>query len=65
MAIDASTRLVSALLRNQNKFSPIISFALTSTNARLLDISVHNKELQKHTDHEAYVKTLDHTNFIW
>jgi hypothetical protein len=65
MIADASTRLISALTRNQNKFSPILGFALTLTNARLLDLSVHNKELQKHTDHEAYVKTLDHENFIW
>ncbi len=59
------TRLVSALLRNKNKFAPILGFALTSTNARQLDISVHNKELQKYINHEAYVKTFDHENFIW
>jgi hypothetical protein len=65
MIADISTRLVSALIRNKNKFSPILGFALTPANARLLDISVYNKELQKYTDHEAYVNTLDHTNFIW
>jgi hypothetical protein len=65
MAIDVSTRLVSALLRNQNKFTPILGFALTSVNARQLDLSVHNKELQKHINHEDYTKTLDHQNFIW
>jgi hypothetical protein len=65
MAADASTRLVSALLRHQNKFAPILGVALTSKNARLLDISVQNKELQKYPNHEAYVRTLDHTNLIW
>jgi hypothetical protein len=65
MATDVGTRLVSALLRNQNKFAPILGFALTSTNARQLDLSVHNKELQKHSNHEDYTKTLDRENFVW
>ncbi len=65
MAIDAPTRLVSALLRNQNKFAPILGFSLTSSNARQLDLSVYNKEAQKHSTYEAYVNTLDHENFIW
>ncbi len=65
MAADASTRLVSALLRNQNTFAPILGFPLTSTNARQLDLSVHNKELQKHSNHENYTKTLDQINFTW
>ncbi len=65
MAADASTRLVSALLRNQNTFAPILGFPLTSTNARQLDLSVHNKELQKHPNHEDYTKTLDQINFTW
>lgn len=65
MASDASARLVSVLLRHQNKFVPILGFALTSANARVLDLSVHNKELQKYSNHEEYTKTLDHQNFIW
>ncbi|UJR30984.1 hypothetical protein I4U23_018495 [Adineta vaga] len=65
MELDTATRLINALARNQNRFSPILGFPLTTKNARLLDISVHNKELQKYTDHEAYVSTLDHVNFIW
>lgn len=65
MIADTATRLVSALLRNQNKFSPILGFPLTSTNARQLDLSVQNKELQKYSTHEEYNKTLDHENFIW
>jgi hypothetical protein len=65
MAIDVGARLVSALLRTQTKFAPILGFALTSTNARQLDLSVNNKELQKHPNHEAYTNTLDHQNFIW
>jgi hypothetical protein len=65
MTTDAPTRLVSALLRYQNKFAPILGFALTSANARQLDLSVHNKELQKHANHESYTSGLDHRNFIW
>jgi hypothetical protein len=65
MAADSSTRLVAALARNQNKFSPILGFPLTPTNARQLDLSVNNKEAQKHTDYGAYVNTLDHVNFTW
>ncbi len=65
MTADGPTRLVSALLRHQNKFAPILGFALTSKNARQLDLSVHNKEIQKYTNYEAYVSALDHINFIW
>lgn len=65
MASDTGARLVSTLLRNQNKFAPILGFALTPGNARVLDLSVHNKELQKCSNHEDYTKTLDHRNFIW
>lgn len=65
MASDAGTRLVSTLLRAQNKFAPILGFALTTANARVLDLSVHNKELQNYSNHEEYAKTLDHQNFVW
>ncbi|CAF2839736.1 unnamed protein product [Rotaria sp. Silwood2] len=64
MIEDLPTRLVSALLNNQNKFSPILGFPLTLTNARQLNLSVHNKELQKFTNAEDYANTLD-KNFIW
>ncbi|CAM4946820.1 unnamed protein product [Rotaria socialis] len=47
MIANAPTRVVSVLLNNRNKFLPILGFPLTSENARQLDISVHNKELQK------------------
>ncbi|CAF0853565.1 unnamed protein product [Adineta ricciae] len=65
MALDAGTRLIAALTRNQQRFSPILGFPLTTQNARSLDISVSNKELQKYKRHEDYVRTLDHANFIW
>jgi len=65
MIADESTPLVSALIRNKTKFSPILGFPLTSTNARQLDLSVHNKEIQKYTNYEDYVNSLDHKNFIW
>jgi hypothetical protein len=65
MASDTAARLIATLSRGQQTFSPILGFALTSANARALDLSVHNKELQKHDDHEAYVNTLDHVNFVW
>ena len=65
MATDAGARLVAALLRHRNKFAPILGFALTSANARQLDLSVHNQELQKCANHEDYTKTLDHQNFVW
>lgn len=65
MATDAAARLVSALLRHQNKFAPVLGFPLTSTNARQLNLSVDNEELQKHANHESYTSTLDRTNFIW
>ncbi|CAF0881247.1 unnamed protein product [Rotaria sordida] len=61
---DVPTRLVSALIHNQNKFSPILGFPLTSSNARQLDLSIHNKELQKFANVEDYANTLD-KNFIW
>ncbi|CAF0941864.1 unnamed protein product [Rotaria sp. Silwood1] len=64
MIADVSTRLISALSNNQSKFSPILGFPLTSANARRLDLSVHNKELQKFTNLEDYANTLD-INFIW
>ncbi len=65
MALDKATHLVSALLHHQKKFSPILGFPLTIENARQLDLSVSNKELQKYPNHEAYTNTLDHINFIW
>ena len=65
MTSDTGARLVSTLLRNQNKFAPILGFALTPANARILDLSVCNKELQKYSNYEDYSKTLDHRNFIW
>lgn len=65
MALDAGTRLIAALARNQQRFSPILGFALTTKNARSLNLSVANKELQKYERHEDYVRTLDHVNFIW
>lgn len=64
MIPNASTRLFSVLLNNRSKFSPILGFPLTSENARQLDLSVHNKELQTFTNHEEYTNTLD-KNFIW
>ena len=63
--VDVSTRLVNALLRQRNSISPILGFALTSDNAHQLDLSVYNKELQAHANHEEYVRTLDHEKFIW
>ena len=65
MANDTATRLVSVLLHNQKQFTPILGFPLTSANARQLDLSIHNKELQKYSKHEDYTATLDHTGFIW
>jgi hypothetical protein len=65
MPDDMSTRLVSALLRYRTKFSPILGYPLTSTNARQLDLSVHNVELKKYFNHEDYTNTLDHVNFVW
>ncbi|CAF1633196.1 unnamed protein product [Rotaria magnacalcarata] len=65
MIANAPTRIVSVLLNNRNKFLPILGFPLTSENARQLDLSVHNKELQKCANHEEYSSTLDFKNFIW
>lgn len=64
MANDIGARLVSTLLRNQNKFAPILGFVLTPGNARVLDLSVHNAELKKYSNHEEYSNTLDHRNFV-
>ncbi|CAF0773244.1 unnamed protein product [Adineta steineri] len=65
MASDDATRLVSGLLKHHYTFSPILGFPLTTKNARELDLSIHNKEIQKHPDWEAYVNSLDHINFVW
>lgn len=65
MTSDISSRLVDALLRNQSKFLPLLGYPLTSSNARQLDISINNKELQKYGSHESYVQSLDRINFIW
>ena len=65
MTNDICAQLVSALLQNQNNVAPILGFSLTNENARELDFSVHNKELQKYSNAEDYTNTLDHEHFIW
>lgn len=65
MANDPAAELVSALARHQNTFAPILGFPLTNENARELDLSVQNKELQKYEKHEDYTNTLDFENFVW
>lgn len=62
---DKTSRIVGALLRCRKQIHPILGFPLTSSNARRLDLSVENVELKKFDNHEDYVRSLDHENFIW
>jgi hypothetical protein len=62
---DIASRLVTALLRHQDQFAPILGFALTSANARHLDLSVQNDELKRYPNHEDYTQTLDHISYVW
>lgn len=60
-----ANRLVTCLQRYRTNFAPILGYPLTTTNARQLDLSVHNLELKKYPNHEDYTRTLDRENFIW